>query len=75
MNLKLREFERDSGLDIYALGARRDKWEACLEKYAELVVAEAITVVQSRFMGDLNREDMEVRRCVEAIKLHFGVEP
>ena len=28
----------------------------------------AINAVQKRFMGDLNREDMEVRRCVESIK-------
>ena len=45
-----------------------------LEKFAELIVAEAIAVVQRRFMGDLNREDMEVRRCIEDVKKHFGVE-
>jgi hypothetical protein len=44
------------------------------EKFAKLIVAEAIGVVQKRFMGDLNREDMEVRRCVEDVKKHFGVE-
>jgi hypothetical protein len=25
-------------------------------------------------MGDLNREDMEVRRCITDVKKHFGVE-
>ena len=40
MNAKLREFERASGLEIYGLGARREKWESALEKYAELVVRE-----------------------------------
>lgn len=44
------------------------------ERFAELIVKEAIAVVQRRFMGDLNREDLEVRRCVEELKLHFGVE-
>jgi len=44
------------------------------EKFAKLIVAEAIGVVQKRFMGDLNREDMEVRQCVEDVKKHFGVE-
>jgi hypothetical protein len=44
------------------------------EKFAELMAREAIAVVQKRFMGDLNREDMEVRRCVEDLKKHFGVE-
>ena len=45
-----------------------------VEKFAELIVQEAIGVLQKRFMGDLNREDMEVRRCADAIKQHFGVE-
>lgn len=36
-------------------------------------VNECIKVLQKRFMGDLNREDMEVRRCIEDIKNHFGV--
>jgi len=44
------------------------------EKFAELIVQEAIDVLQKRFMGDLNREDMEVRRCVDDVKKHFGVE-
>lgn len=44
------------------------------EKFAELIVADAIGVLQKRFMGDLNREDMEVRRCIEDLKKHFGVE-
>ena len=44
------------------------------QKFAELIVAETIAVVQKRFMGDLNREDMEVRRCIEDVKKHFGVE-
>jgi len=43
-------------------------------KFAQLIVQECIGVVNSRFMGDLNREDMEVRRCAEDIKEHFGVE-
>jgi len=45
-----------------------------LEKFAQLIIADAINTVERRFMGDLNREDMEVRRCVEALKAHFGVE-
>lgn len=38
MNNKIREFEKASKLEIFGLGARRDKWEAALEKYAELIV-------------------------------------
>jgi len=47
---------------------------AFAEKFAELIVAECITTVQKRYMGDNNREDMEVRRCVADMKQHFGVE-
>lgn len=45
-----------------------------LEKFAELLINECIGVVNKRYMGDNNREDMEVRRCVEDLKKHFGVE-
>jgi len=45
-----------------------------VKKFAELIVQEAIAVVNKRYMGDNNREDMEVRRCVEDLKKHFGVE-
>ncbi len=45
MNKRLRDFERESGLDIYGLGARRDKWERALAKYAELIVKECISTL------------------------------
>jgi hypothetical protein len=51
-----------------------DKIKEIQNRTAELIVQEAIAVVQRRFMGDLNREDMEIRRCVEDVKKHFGVE-
>ena len=38
MNTLLRQFERESKLEIFGLGARRDIWERALEKYAELIV-------------------------------------
>lgn len=43
-NTRLREFERESGLEIFGLGARRETWERALEKYAELVVRECANV-------------------------------
>lgn len=45
-----------------------------IEKFASLIVKECVTVLNNRFMGDMNREDLEVRRCVGDIKQHFGVE-
>lgn len=38
MNERLRQFEKESKLEIYGLGAKRPQWEAALEKYAELII-------------------------------------
>jgi len=62
MNKRLRDFEKASGLDIYGLGARRDKWEKALEKYAELIVRECAGIAHG---SDMPSKD---------IKQHFGVE-
>ena len=40
---------------------------------AELIVKECVQTLSKRYMGDNNREDMEVRRCIEDVKKHFGV--
>jgi hypothetical protein len=45
-----------------------------IERFGDMIVAECIATVQARFQGDLNREDLEVRACVEALKNKFGVE-
>jgi len=58
--------DKEQALKVYS--------ESYDTKFAELIVQETISVLQKRFMGDLNREDMEVRRCVEDVKKHFGVE-
>ena len=42
------------------------------QEFAELIVQECVNVIQSRYMGDNNREDMEVRRCVEALQKHWN---
>jgi hypothetical protein len=59
-----------------AMSVQRDRhWtEEDIERFAQLIIADAINTVERRFMGDLNREDMEVRRCVADLKAHFGVE-
>ena len=44
-----------------------------MDIFAELIVRECIGALNKRFMGDLNREDMEVRRCIDDVKKHFGV--
>jgi len=46
----------------------------CASKFSDLILAETISVLQKRFMGDLNREDIEVRRCIADVQKHFGIE-
>jgi hypothetical protein len=80
MNKRLRDFEKASGLDIYGLGARRDKWEKALEKYAELIVQECAHVAVFKDSGTVATADvagyMAAGRSTAArlIQEHFGVE-
>jgi hypothetical protein len=81
VNERLRQFEKESKLEIFGLGARRDIWEKALEKYAELIVRECIQVCEP--ILDEPYEDMtEFGKglvegqdvAIERIKEHFGVE-
>lgn len=64
MNERLRQFERESKLEIYGLGAKRIPWEAALEKYAELIVRECVLISQTSTDGFSAGQRMEE---------HFGV--
>lgn len=73
MNERIKELEKLATPRCYDetgcyIGNRFD-----VEKFADVIVQEAIGVLQKRFMGDLNREDLEVRRCIDDVKKHFGV--
>jgi len=73
MHDKLREFEKASGLEIYGLGARREKWEAAMTKFAELIVRECIRVPYD--MWDKAELNADIAVKIEhRIKEHFGVE-
>ena len=73
MNERIKQLAEQCGFrsnpDIYDRNQSFD-----IPKFAELIVMECIGVLNKRFMGDLNREDMEVRRCIADVKKHFGVE-
>jgi hypothetical protein len=82
MNERLRQFERESKLEIFGLGARREKWEAALTKYAELIVQECLahgkltqsqTVMNGSEAYNAGRE-MGIEVFMNQIKKHFGVE-
>ena len=73
MNKKLRQFEKESKLEIFGLGAKRIPWEAALEKFAELIVKECIDIAQDRanFPGF---PPNDVNDIIDEIREHFGVE-
>jgi hypothetical protein len=64
MNPRLRQFEKESKLEIFGLGAKRIPWEAALEKFAELIVRECAEVAYKR----------SVHSGPSDIFKHFGVE-
>jgi hypothetical protein len=66
-NKRLREFERESGLEIYGLGARRDRWEQTLTKFAQLIIEECAQQVDWILAEDGKTQG-------DVIKQHFGVE-
>lgn len=43
-------------------------WQAATERATALERERCAVVCESRFMGDLNREDLEARRCADAIR-------
>jgi hypothetical protein len=63
MNPQLRQFEKESKLEIFGLGAKRHMWEAALEKYAELVVRECMSNLHLNGYDD----------AVVQIQDHFGI--
>ena len=68
---------RDLALNAIVENIAAEGWvftDQELRRFGDALIKEAIAVVQKRYMGDQNREDMEVRRCVEDLRKHFGVE-
>lgn len=63
MNPRLRQFEKESKLEIFGLGAKRHIWEAALEKYAELIIRECAEIA----------DKAEPYKVNDLIKQHFGV--
>ena len=69
MNERIRQLAEEAELRATLLFNKEN-----LERFAELIVKECVDVLNRRFMGDMNREDLEVRRCIADVKQHFGVE-
>ena len=72
MNERTRELADKIWAEEYWTDPNTDKLlPAQLNRFAELIVTECIDTVKKRFMGDLNREDMEIQRCIEDLKKTF----
>jgi hypothetical protein len=72
MNEHLEDLMYRAGLTAQGCWDSMDQYDReAIERFANLIVSESINVVYRRYMGDNNREDLEVRRCVEELKQHF----
>ena len=71
MNERILKFAEAAGWDIAEIMKIQNAQK--MQKFAELIVQECVQTLRNRYMGDNNREDMEVRRCIEDVKEHFGV--
>ena len=78
MNERIREIERQSGIEIYGLGLDRIKWESTLEKFAELIVRECLEQIDLIRDGcEADNEDQQALGADWAglaVARHFGVE-
>ena len=70
MKEQIRNFARESHLDVYGLGKDRVKWEAALEKFAKLIVRECCIALNPMLRDMISRG-----QGVDLIKLHFGINP
>jgi hypothetical protein len=71
MNEHIKQFERDSGLEIYGLGQDRVKWKSVVEKFAQLIVRECATVAYNKQYK--HSAAHTAGDCAKAIKQHFEV--
>ena len=72
MNERIKELMEESG--TYIAPDNPEVTDKEIEFLGEQIVRECIHILNKRYMGDNNREDMEVKRCIEDVKKHFGIE-
>lgn len=61
---RIRQFEKDSGLDVYGLGTKRPQWEHTLNKFHQEMLKDTIQTL-------INHGYTDAAQCLQDI--HFGV--
>ena len=80
MKKLLRECASQSGLDVYGLGARRDKWEQAVEQFTDLIVQECLKTIaktdttQAYTSYDLGLVKSTMIKVQNNVKEHFEAE-
>ena len=68
MNDRIRDIERQSGIELYGLGKDRSKWQQRLEKFSELLIKETMKVVANNLPSNTYLD------VADAVIEHFGDE-
>ena len=73
MNKLIREFERQSGIELYGLGRDYEKWKHALEKFADCIVDEYCSKLLDMDEKTNGNHNYYKHAAIE-IKRHFGAE-
>lgn len=72
MNERIEQLANEVGISVEYL-TNTKQWPL-IEALAELIIKDCIGVIRTRYMGDNNREDVEVLKCIDLLKQHYGIE-
>jgi hypothetical protein len=68
MNERIKQFVKESHLDVYGLGKDRVKWESTVERFSEMLLQDVMSICEE--MGD---KGMDGHYCVDKIRKEFGL--
>ena len=68
MNERIKQFVKESHLDVYGLGKDRVSWESTIERFSEMLLQDVMSICEE--MGD---KGMDGHYCVDKIRREFGV--
>ena len=68
MNERIKQFVKESHLDVYGLVKDRVSWESTIERFSEMLLQDVMSICEE--MGD---KGMDGHYCVDKIRREFGV--